>query len=860
MSAASDLVQGDTNGYQDVFVRDIEAKTTTLASIGPAMLTPYTMYQSESPVISADGRRVAFMASVHGLVASHRTLQWTILLRDLENAQTYWVSTNVTDFTGGNPVRCYNPAINEDGTWVAFKAQGGLLLRHHVDTIATEIVSTNAVDYGDVVEDLSGPSMSPDGRFIAYAGQETPGALSQIHRWDAGTGDTVLISVNLEGDDGNGISDTPRVSADGGEVLFLSHATDLVGIGTDGSSQLYLRDVAAGATRLLSLNPAAQVPAIHDVSLHWMNAKGDQVVFDLFDDALVAGDRNRLSDVFGVNLEAGTLDLFSTGFPGNRSSTAAGPSAPATGGVSVDGRYIAFVSSADDLVPNDANGFADVFLRDLEMGTTVLVSVNTAGASGNGASSRPVVSADGQQVAFESLASDLVANDLNSMPDVFVRDLVNGTTILASVKLDGTGSADLGATTPAISGNGRQVAFVSSSLDIAQGARLPGTRVFVRDLQSGETILVGRDLQFFLRWSYDQPVLSTDGSAVVFQAPYISQTRLLRTVLSTGITQRLDAPLEGTLDPSQFISKDAVLSADGRRVAFMSDHPGLVSGDSNNKFDLFVTDLETGMTRLITLNTNGISGNGDALDAVISADGRWVAFTSLAGDLVPHDPNRGPGVQGLNRDRDVFLHHLETGATTLVSRGSRENRSGNGPSDQPTISGDGRYVAYRSRASDLVAGDTNGQSDVFVYDRITGITALASTSAGSWATGNRPSFRPLLSPDGSILVFGSHASDLIHSDYNEATDIFWSPIPLDGGLNSFAAELSVTSTDRVTVRWRPTGVGAYALEYRDELTIGDWRQVEAAMVIEDGWARVVDVLPQGVRQRFYRVAFAAQPQ
>ena len=244
----------------------------------------------------------------------------------------------------------------------------------------------------------------------------------------------------------------------------------------------------------------------------------------------------------------------------------------------MDGRYIAFVSSADDLAPNDANGLADVFVRDLETGTTVLVSVNTAGASGNGASSRPVVSADGQQVAFESLASDLVANDLNSMPDVFVRDFVNGTTILASVKLDGTGSADLGATTPAISGNGRQVAFVSRSLDIAQGARLPGTRVFVRDLQNGETILVGRDLQFFSRWSYDQPVLSTDGSAVVFQAPYISQTRLLRTVLSTGTTQRLDAPSQGTLDPSQFISKDAVLSADGRRVAFMSDHPGLVQG------------------------------------------------------------------------------------------------------------------------------------------------------------------------------------------------------------------------------------------------------------------------------------------
>ena len=98
-------------------------------------------------------------------------------------------------------------------------------------------------------------------------------------------------------------------------MLFLSHATDLVGIETDGSSQLYLRDVAGGGDPIVEPNPAAQVPAIDDVSLHWMNARGDQVVFDLFDDALVAGDQNRLRDVFGVDLEAGTLDLFSTGFP-----------------------------------------------------------------------------------------------------------------------------------------------------------------------------------------------------------------------------------------------------------------------------------------------------------------------------------------------------------------------------------------------------------------------------------------------------------------------------------------------------------------------------------------------------------------
>ena len=128
-------------------------------------------------MISSDGRRVAFMASVHGLVSSHQTLQWTILLRDLENAQTYWVSTNVTDFTGSNPVRCYNPTISEDGTWVAFKAQGGLLLRHHVDTVLTEIVSTNAVDYGDVVEESFGAFPVAGRAICRLCGASHPGGI-----------------------------------------------------------------------------------------------------------------------------------------------------------------------------------------------------------------------------------------------------------------------------------------------------------------------------------------------------------------------------------------------------------------------------------------------------------------------------------------------------------------------------------------------------------------------------------------------------------------------------------------------------------------------------------------------------------
>ncbi|MGH2685292.1 MAG: TolB family protein, partial [Actinomycetota bacterium] len=324
--------------------------------------------------------------------------------------------------------------------------------------------------------------------------------------------------------------------------------------------------------------------------------------------------------------------------------------------ISGDGRYVAFVSDASDLTPGDANGEKDVFVRDLVAGTTTRVSVDADGGDPNGFSREATISADGRHVAFTSGASDLVAGDGNGEFDVFVRDLVAGTTTRASVDLLG-GDSDWDSNTDSLSGDGRYVAFTSIATDLVVGDGNAAPDVFVRDLLLGTTV----------RASVDRH----GGDAV-------------------------------------FGGHAGSLSADGRRVAFGSASWDLVPDDRNNEIDVFVRDLVGGTTVRASVNRQGGSPNDDSGDAQMSADGRSVAFSSRADNLVPDDTD-DPFFQ---RD-DVFVRDLVAGTTELASV-NIEGDQRNGDSDEPSISGDGRYVAFASGASDLVPGDGNEKDDVFV--------------------------------------------------------------------------------------------------------------------------------------------------
>jgi Tol biopolymer transport system component len=370
------------------------------------------------------------------------------------------------------------------------------------------------------------------------------------------------------------------------------------------------------------------------------------------------------ADVLVRDLQAATTTLVSV----NSAGTGSGNGYSNDPVLSPDGRYVAFRSGASDLVAGDANGTYDVFVRDLQAGTTTLVSVNSAGTgSGNQDSFAPVLSADGRYVFFGSRASDLVAGDANGTADVFVRDLQAGTTTLVSVASDGTGSGNGSSYEPfpgqSLSADGRYVAFESDASDLVAGDTNGTWDVFVRDLQAGTTTLV-------------------------------SAARLIVAETAASGTG------SGNGD-----SYAPAVSADGRYVAFFSWASDLVKGDTNNRADVFVRDLQAGTTRLVSWRTACLdcpsgSGNDDSYvwyAPALSADGRYVAFYSYASDLVGGDTNG---------TSDVFVHDLQAGTTTLVSVKSAGAGSGNGYSLDPVLSPDGRYVAFQSGASDLVAGTT----------------------------------------------------------------------------------------------------------------------------------------------------------
>jgi Tol biopolymer transport system component len=196
-------------------------------------------------------------------------------------------------------------------------------------------------------------------------------------------------------------------------------------------------------------------------------------------------------------------------------------------------------------------------------------------------------------------------------------------------------------------------------------------------------------------------------------------------------------------------------------VAFRSFADNLVSGDGNGMWDVFVRDRQSGTTERVSVDSAGLQGDNHSGKGVISADGRYVAFHSSASSLVAGDSN------GVN---DVFVRDRQLGLTERVSVGSGAVQ-GNDHSRNAYISGDGRYVAHASSASNLVSGDSNGLPDIFVYDRQTGLTERVSVDSGG-TQGNGDSRAPSLSTDGQVVAFHAFATNLVSGDGNGLGDVF----------------------------------------------------------------------------------------
>lgn len=377
--------------------------------------------------------------------------------------------------------------------------------------------------------------------------------------------------------------------------------------------------------------------------------------------------------------------------------------------ISADGRFVAFQSSATNLVAGDTNASADIFVRDLQTNTTERVSVGTGGLQGDSGSSAPSISTDGRFVAFASISSNFAAGDLNGVPDIFVRDRLTGATECVSVATGGTlGNGD--SYYPSISADGRFVAFESYATNLVAGDTNAQPDIFLRD-------------------------------------------RLL------GTTERISVSTTGI--QGDWYSTEAVVSADGRFVAFQTGATNLFGGDNNFRADILLRDRTLGTTTCVSNGSVGGFGSGGGVYPSISSDGRFIAYSSDAPDLVGGDTNF---------TSDVFVHDRLLGTTERVSVSSGGAQADAG-SAYVAISADGRFVTFVSYASNLAIGDTNGTADVYWHDRSSGATERSSVSTAG-VQNNSVHQYPTVSADGRRVVFESPAATLVAGDTNNAFDVF----------------------------------------------------------------------------------------
>jgi len=399
--------------------------------------------------------------------------------------------------------------------------------------------------------------------------------------------------------------------------------------------------VAGGATTRL-VDRFGGIDAVHGSCSTWgiraISGDGTLVVFTVDDDALPGADGTR--DVYVRDMSNGTTRLVSrnsAGAPADEDSSDAIA-------ISRNGRFVAFSSAAENL-PGGA-GTEDVFLRDLQAGTTILVSATSAGGALDGDSDNPSVSSGGRFVAFRSDAAVLPGDD--TVASVYLRDRATGSTKLVS-ETSGGAPANGDSDAASVSGDGSRVSFQSNANN------LPGPddqiRVFVHLMGSGATRLVSR----------------TSGGAFL---------------------------------DSGSIATAGSLSTDGRWVAFESDASNLPGGSGTT--DVYLHDVGTGTTRLMSRTSGGVPANGESETASVSQNGRFVAFESDASNL--------GGVPGFI---DVFLHDNESGDTRLISRAT-SGAVGDEDSFYVSVSADGRFAAFSSRSDDFSPADDDAVTNCFV--------------------------------------------------------------------------------------------------------------------------------------------------
>jgi len=707
----------------DVPVSSQETLASSLAAPGDTWLISKTSPGAEAfgdsfaPAVSPDGRFISFTSIASGLSTADNNFSCyyysnynceDVFVLDRQTGMVEQVSV-ASDGTGGN-LSSGDSDISEDGRFVVFASSASNL----------------------VVNDTNG----------SY----------DVFVHDRQTGVTSRVSVASDGAQGDGDSRFPSISADGRFVAFTSRASNFGSENPNHYDFGYVHDRQTGEIRVVTR--AANDALMYSGGVQ-ISDNGRYVVFTSQSSELDGAALN-IGNVFVNDLQSGITERLSVAPDG--APAAWFSRAPS---ISADGRYVAFWSVAWNLVPGDDNALADIFVRDRLANSTMRIPVEFSVESGNN-NIAPVISGDGKYVTLNT-KTGLVPEDTDDLDDTYVIDWASGTIewVSASSGADGGNYFYAFFGVPAISFDGRYVAFSSAADNLIAYDENYSFDVFVRDREEGATTRASVISRRF-RIDAGSPTFSGDGHYVLFSTGdsrlVAGDTNQREDVflynLETDTVERVSLSSSGKQGAGG--AEEGALSYDGRLVVFSSYSDDLVTGDTNEKEDIFIRDRQTGTTRLISAAPDDGPANNDSYSPLITPDGRFIVFTSRASNLVAQDTNE---------TEDVFIYDDQTGSIELVSIAT-DGTQGNGiVTVGRSVTPDGRFVGFNSYASNMVPGDTNNTFDVFIRDRQTGITERIS-SAMDGTAGDASSYGPSISTDGRFVSFSSGASNLVADDTN----------------------------------------------------------------------------------------------
>ncbi len=424
------------------------------------------------------------------------------------------------------------------------------------------------------------------------------GLLSPWAFCSAAPGDTVRCSVSSAGEGGNDESIHASVTSDGRYVVFASRADNLAAGDSNESMDVFLKDMSTGGIIRCSTSSSG-AESNGDSRRPAISADGRYVVFESIADNLVSNDTNLKRDIFRKDINTGELVRCSTSSSGAEAARCSYRPA-----ISGDGRYTAFESYASNLVMNDTNNEVDIFVKDLQTGAVVRCSTSAEGEQANERCQYPAMSFSGRYVAFSSWASNLVPDDDNEVSDVFRKDMMTGEITVCSANEAGTAGNER-SFHPAISADGRYIAFASHASNLVLNDSNQVTDVFLKDMDTGALTMCSA-------------------------SPHKGQ--------ANGISQC----------PS--------ISPEGAYVAFETVASNLAPDDTNRHEDIYVKEIDTGTLVRRSTSSSGEQGKTGSFQPCLSADGIYLVFYSGASEFVPDD------LQGFF---DVFRKELTAGGLRL---------------------------------------------------------------------------------------------------------------------------------------------------------------------------------------------------